>query len=79
MSDATVCGLPLEGGEEIRGVPVAALVVLKTFDEGSETGVCHRVLATGGLSVVEAYGMAGYGVLRLSEALRRHGEDDGDG
>ena len=76
---ADVCGLPLEGGGDI-GQPVAALVVVKTFDGDSEIGVCYRVRATGGLSTVEALGMADFAALRLREALRRHGgEEDDDG
>jgi hypothetical protein len=71
----TVCGLPLEGGEDI-GQPVAALVIVKTFDEDSEVGVCYQVRATGGLSTVEALGMADYAVIRISEALK-HREDEG--
>jgi hypothetical protein len=66
----TVCGLPLEGGEDL-GQPVAALVIVKTFDQDSEVGVCYQVRATGGLSTVEALGMAGYAAIRLSEALKR--------
>ena len=70
-----VCGLPLEGADDI-GQPVAALVIVKTFDGDSEIGVCYRVRATGGLSTVEALGMADYAALRLREGLRRRLEDD---
>ena len=73
----TVCGLPLEGGEEI-GQPVAALVIVKTFDETSEVGVCYQIRATGGLSTVEALGMADYAVIRISDGLRRAGEASDD-
>jgi hypothetical protein len=69
-----VCGLPLEGSEDI-GQPVAALVIVKTFDADSEVGVCYQVRATGGLSTVEALGMADYAVLRIRDGLRRGGED----
>ena len=73
---STVCGLPLEGGEDI-GHAVAALVIVKTFDESSEIGVCYRVRATDGLSTVEALGMADYAVLRIRDGLRRgDGGDD---
>lgn len=73
-NEATVCGLPLEGGEDI-GQPVAALLVVKTFDGDSEVGVCYQVRATGGLSTVEALGMADYAVLRIRDGLSRHGEE----
>jgi len=73
-----VCGLPLEGADDI-GQPVAALVVVKTFDGDSEIGVCYRVRATGGLSTVEALGMAGFAELRLGEALRRRSEEEDEG
>jgi hypothetical protein len=75
VSEPAVCGLPLVGGEEI-GQPIAALVVVKSFDPDSEAGVCYQVRATDGLSTVEALGMADYAVLRLSNSLRRR--DGGD-
>ena len=68
------CGLPIEGGEDI-GHPLAALVIVKSFDEDSENGVCYQVRATEGLSSVECLGMAELAVLRLKEALSG-GEDD---
>jgi hypothetical protein len=72
--DVAACGLPLVAGEEI-GRPIAAIVVVKTFDPDSEVGVCYRVHATEGLSTVEALGMADYAVLKLSKALRCGDED----
>jgi hypothetical protein len=62
------CGLPLAGGEDIAQ-PVAALVVVKSFDADADAGVCYLVRATEGLSAVEALGMADYAVVRLREAL----------
>lgn len=76
MADETfVCGLPIEGGEDI-GRPLAALVVVKSFDEDSSVGVCYQVRATEGLSTVECLGMAELAVLRLKEALSSGAEDD---
>lgn len=67
-SSAEVCGLPIIGGEEI-GQPLAALVIVKSFDEDSEIGVSYQVRATEGLSTVECLGMANLAVLRLAGAL----------
>ena len=77
MAEPAVCGLPLEGGED-TGQPVAALVILKTFDQDSEVGVCYQVRATDGLSTVEALGMADYAVLRIRDGLSCHGKGDDD-
>lgn len=68
QSTAHVCGLPIVGGEDI-GQPLAAFVVVKSFDEDSEIGVTYQVLATEGLSTVECLGMANLAVLRLASAL----------
>ena len=65
---ATVCGLPIDGAEEVTQ-PLAALVVVKCFDPDSEVGVSYRVRATTGLSSVEALGMADFAVLRLKNEL----------
>jgi len=75
---AEVCGMPLIGGEDF-GQPVAALVVVKSFDPDGEAGVSYQVRATDGLSTVEALGMADYAVLRIRDGLSRHGKDDDDG
>lgn len=71
---AQVCGLPIIGGDGI-GQPLAALVVVKSFDEDSECGVSYQVLATEGLSTVECLGMANLAVLRLASALTGGGDD----
>lgn len=75
--EATVCGLPIEGGEDIVQ-PLAALVIIKMFDGDSPVGVGHKVRATAGLSTVEALGMVDYARVRLEDALRREERGDGD-
>ncbi len=70
-----VCGLPIIGGEEI-GQPLAALVIVKSFDGDSEVGVSYQVRATEGLSTVECLGMANLAVLRLANALTGGSDDD---
>jgi hypothetical protein len=76
VSESThVCGLPIEGGEHI-GQPLAALVVVKSFDEDSEVGVSYQVRATSGLTTVECLGMAELAVLKLRNALSGGSDDD---
>lgn len=61
-------GLPLGGADDI-GQPIAALVVVKYFDDEAENGVAYRALATDGLTSVEAIGMARYATVRLERAI----------
>ena len=68
MTAAEVLGLPLPGAGDI-GQPVAALVVVKYFDDEAENGVAYRALASDGLSTVEAIGMARYAAVRLERAV----------
>lgn len=75
MSEGTVCGLPLPGTDNI-GQPVAALVIIKTFDASSDIGVAYQIRATEGLSTVEGLGMADYATLILQESLRRRKDSD---
>lgn len=81
MSDSLVLGMPLvtaEDDDTALAQPLAALVIVKAFDESSEVGVRHAVRSTAGLSTTEALGMARRAVLLLEKAIWQRGEDDDD-
>lgn len=66
------CGLSLDSHSQVPlGQPLAAVVILKTLEEGGEISVGYHVMATGALATVEALGMAHYAVRRLTRALDR--------
>lgn len=67
----------LDGTDEAEVLhPIAALVVVKTLDQ--DGSVAYRVRATEGVSVVEAFGMAGYAADLLRAGFPHNCEDDGD-
>lgn len=77
--DLTAVGLPLDAGDDDKDIqPLAALVVVKTFEPDGECGVGYRVRATDGLSDVEAYGMAKLAAVRLLKGATFSGEDGGE-
>ena len=71
---AQVCGLDIVNmPEEIS--PLAALVVLKAFDEDGD--VTYYARATEGVTTVEALGMVALADVRLRTALLEPDDEDG--
>jgi hypothetical protein len=68
MLEANFFGLPLEGINSDKQV-IAAVVVIKSFDEESETSVAYSMGATDGLTSVEALGMMEYANMMLRKQL----------
>lgn len=68
MTGANFFGLPLEGIDSDKQV-IAAVVVMKSFDEESETSVAYSMGATDGLTSVEALGMMEYANMMLRKQL----------
>jgi hypothetical protein len=67
--DLTVLGLPLdiEDGERLQGLtPLSALVVVKALNDQAQ--VCYVSAAAGGLTSVEALGMADAVTAKLRDA-----------
>lgn len=68
MAEAKFFGLPLEGINSDKQV-IAAVVVMKCFEEDSETSVAYSMGATDGLTSVEALGMMEYANIILRKQL----------
>jgi hypothetical protein len=67
MARVDCAGLELVDGLDDGDVPLAALAIVKVMTGDGDVG--YQVLATEGLTVVEALGMAHVGALQLTQAL----------
>lgn len=67
-ANAKFFGLPLDGIDSDKQV-ISAVVVMKSFDDDTETGVAYSMGATDGLTSVEALGMMEFAIMMLKKQL----------